>query len=221
MRQVRTVCAGIALSLALNAVIGGAQQVCSAAPKGSWKSLHRVVVLRPRVKITKMGAFASSDSEGAAEEVETAFQGVLSRTFENQGFTAFLDPSLMPEWEEKNTAALNALKDSYDTLSPGACKAVLTISFTSDLEKLVDNDQFDAVVLSRANGSVIDKSSKMATLTNLKTDTSLHFSLAVVDMKSGRIVHYCYSWAYGDYIGAAASSLSEPIQKCLQNYARH
>jgi hypothetical protein len=61
----------------------------------------RALILRPRVKIIKDKGFSRGDSEGASDAVQAGLLGVLSRTFEDNGYAVSVDPSVLPEWEKR------------------------------------------------------------------------------------------------------------------------
>ena len=88
------------------------------ADKNTAATQARVLILLPRVKILKSTFSSSNESEGASEAVQAGFHGVLSRTFEDNGYTLRFDTTQMARWEEtpKNDAAIKVLQDAYDSL---------------------------------------------------------------------------------------------------------
>ena len=202
----------IAMSVVLNASLAMAQQlVCSSAAPDASKALRGVVIVRPHVTITMLKS--GSKGEGTAEQVEAGFQSALSQKFENQGFKPLLDPILMPEWEAKNALGVKALRDDFDAAYTTCCdcKTLLKSSFANDLEKLVDSDGFDGLVLARAEGTIC---------CNWGGSDSLLFGIALISRNSGQIVHYCRSFASDGWVGDPYRSLSGPIQRCLQQWAK-
>jgi len=213
-KALRTI--AVAVTIATNASLAMAQfPVCSSIPAGASKAINRVLVLSPHVTIQFMKFGSQHPSEGTAEQVKGGFQNALSQGFEDQGFKPLLDPILMPEWEAKNALGVNALRDDFKlayTSCPD-CKTLLRSSFANDLEKLADTDEFDGLILAHAEGTVLG--SKW-----MKGSDSLSFDIALISRKSGQIVNFCRSFADGDFVGNPYRSLSGPIQRCLQQWAK-
>jgi hypothetical protein len=205
-------------SLGQNTVCGPAHKN-AAAPEQA-----RILVLRPRVKFWKEKAFSRTESEGAVEDVEAGFQGVLSRTFEEKGYAMQLDPAGMAQGEESppNDGAIEALQDRYDSrlalFSSSArpdCSGVLGITLHEDLKKVTGSSEFAAVVLARASGEAMTKTAK---LTDWYGSNDLHFTIGIADGATGQVLYYCEATATGDYMNAPDSRLSGPIRKCLKQY---
>jgi hypothetical protein len=192
------------------------------ADKNTAATQARVLILLPRVKILKSTFSSSNESEGASEAVQAGFHGVLSRTFEDNGYTLRFDTTQMARWEEtpKNDAAIKVLQDAYDSLfcpsaySPPNCQKSGKPSL--DLTYLTDSNEFDAVVLARARGFERTKTGRVGY--SIDPRFSLDFSIAIVDMRTGLSLYSCQSTATGDYIGAPDSRLSGPVQSCLKQY---
>lgn len=193
------------------------------ADKNTAATQARVLILLPRVKILKSTFSSNNESEGASEAVRAGFHGVLSRAFEDNGYTLRFDTTQMARWEEtpKNETAIKTLQDAYDSLycpaySPPNCQK--SGKPTLDLTYLTDSNEFDAVVLARARGLERTKSGRIDLYSPLDPRFSLEFSITVVDMRTGLSLYSCQSTATGDYIGAPDSRLSGPVQNCLKQY---
>jgi hypothetical protein len=206
--------------------IGRAQGgVCASAYKNAPGARTRVLILRPKIKIWKDAGFSRSESEGASEAVQAGFHEVLSQTFADNGYTLRFDPAAVAEWEETppNDGAIKALEGHYNSVvpSPGTpnCKTLLETSLEIDLKKIADSNQFDALVLARANGDEQTKTGKVVGAIGMAgTGSSLSFNIGIVNVATGVLVYYCESTANGDYMDAPDSRLSEPIRKCLKQF---
>jgi hypothetical protein len=91
--------------------------------------------------------------------VQAGLLGVLSRTFEDNGYALSVDPSVMPEWEEAppNDGAVRTLWDEYDSLlsSPFPCKATLKIPLQADPKTVEDGNAVEIIVFARANADAL------------------------------------------------------------------
>jgi hypothetical protein len=169
--------------------------------------------------------------EGASEQMESGFHGVLAGAFVDKGYKLWLDPMLMPKWEQAppTDAAVKLLKDHFDSLIPRTslgdpdCKMLSKTSFKSDLEGLTDSKEFDALVLARAHGYLLDKFDRVMNLGALVggtgPDGDLYMSIAVVDRSTGAILYYCESTSPGAY-PLEPDRLSGAIRKCLKRLSK-
>lgn len=221
----------VALSCLLSASGGQAQNLVCSSGKGGWQGT-RVVVLRPRVKITDSSS--SRVREGVSEQTETGFHGVLGRVFEDKGYKLWLDPMFMPTWEQapKTDSVVKLLKDHFDSVLPkdafakGAdCNTLMKASFKNDLEGLTDGKESDALVLARAQAHRVifnwaDKIDDALTgAVTGGTRGELYMDIAIVDCSTGTILYYCESKASGTYV-LEPDRLSAGIRKCLKRFPR-
>lgn len=219
----------VALGYLLNASGGQAQDLVCPSGRVGWHG-SRVVVLRPRTKIT--GSDISQVMEGVSEQTETGFHGVLGRAFEAKGYQLWLDPTLMPAWEQapKTDAVVKLLKDHFESVLPKDpfaprpdCKTLLKTSFKNDLEGLADRKEFDALVLARgrAYDPISNRADKIGdAITGGLTGTTrgeLYMGIAIVDASNGTILYYCESRASGTYVGEP-DRLTRGIRKCLKRF---
>jgi hypothetical protein len=218
----------IALGL-LNAPSGQAQDLVCPIGKGGWHG-SRIVVMHPRVKITSSSA--GQVMEGTSEQTGTGFQGVLGRAFEAKGYKLWLDPTLMPAWEQapKTDPVVKLLKDHFESVLPKDpfaprpdCKTLLKTSFKNDLEGLTDIKEFDALVLARgrAYAPIFNWADKIDdAITGAMTGSSrgeLYMSIAIVDTNNGAILYYCESRSWGTYV-LEPDRLTPGIRKCLKRF---
>jgi len=220
----RIVLMSIVLGSAMSSSTSRAQSIiCGPAYRNTTATQPQVLILRPRVTIWKQTLLSKSESEGTAEAVQAGFHGLLSRTFEEKGYSSRIEPSAMAQWEETapNDEAIKALWDDYDSLfSPPYrpdCRKILRTSLQGDLKKLTGSNDFDAVVLVRADGTVLTKAAAAVTYP-WGPDRDLSFSISVVDGKSGRFLYYCKSSAPRKYIDEPDLYISGPARKCLKPY---
>lgn len=152
--------------------------------------------------------------------------------FEDEGHKLLLDPMVEREWEQTppNADAVRALNDHFNSMVPinpsPDCRALATISFKGDLERLKNHDGFDSIIVSRARGNKVERTKTGRTLDVMGSmvgvpggdSDSLSFDIGVVDRASGSLLYYCSSVAGGDYVGRPDERLSGPIGKCLDHY---
>ena len=217
------------ISIAMGCAIGSLGRahggVCASVYKNAPGTQTRVLILRPRVKIWKDAGFSRSESQGASEAVQAGFHEVLSQTFADNGYTLRFDAAATAQWEETppNDGAIKALENHYNAVipSPGSpnCKTLLETSLEIDLKKIADSNQFDALVLARANGEEQTKTRKVVDAIGMAgAGSSLSFNIGIVNVGTGVLVYYCESTANGDYMDAPDSRLSDPIRKCLKQF---
>jgi hypothetical protein len=204
--------------------------VCESAHSGIGATQPLVLILRPRVKYWKETFSSRTKSEGASEAVQMGFHGVLSRTFEDQGYTSLFDTTLIEQWEETppNDAAIRELQDDYDSLTsqtfgeysnlPPDCGRFLKTPLPDDLEKVTGSSGFDVVVLARAYGKEVTKGGKIDFYSPFPPTFSLDFSIGVLNGRTGLPVYHCSSEASGKNLVSFDSQLSGPVRKCLKRY---
>lgn len=179
-----------------------------------------------------MSSFRGPVMEGASEQTEAGFHGVLGRAFEVKGYKLWLDPMLMPAWEQapKIDAVVKLLKDHFESVLPRDsfatspdCKRLLKTSFKGDVEGLTDNKEFDALVLARARAGnpIFNRADKIDdALTGAITGSTrgeLYTGIAIVDPGTGTILYYCESRAWGTYV-LEPDRLTRGIHKCLKRF---
>jgi hypothetical protein len=195
-----------------------------------------VLVLQAHIQMRIEKDKGFTESEGTTDAVRAGFQGVLARTFEDEGHKLLLDPMVEGEWEEAapNAGTVSALNDQFNSMIPPAkpgfspnCRALANLSFKTEIEKFKNHDDFDLVIVSRATGTKVEETKGGKATDALGaalgvpgaiSSDSLSFDIGVVDRATGSLLFYCSSNAAGDYVDRPDARLSGPIRKCLAQY---
>ena len=214
----------VALCCAMNSSsVSRGQNPSGAADKSTAATQARVLILRPRVKFVKLTLTSHNELEGASEAVQVGFHGVLSRAFEDNGYKLRFDTAQMAEWEasDVNDVPIKMLQDDYDARCSSSFDKNCQMFLARDLLQLHDSKDFDLVVFARGQGFETTKSARLIfPYETGNSQFSLDFSIAVVDMRTGRALYRCGSNVTGDFITAPDSRLSGPVLKCLKPYFR-
>jgi hypothetical protein len=162
--------------------------------------------------------------------MQAGFLGVLTRTFEEKGYTLRVHPGAIAQWEETppNDGLVKTLWEGYDTLrsSPSPCKETLRTP-PPDTKTVMDSNAVEVIVLASVNADVLARigAAKRAAAdiiigiggTSLP-DKRLYFSVSIVDGNTGRLLYSCQSDATGNYLEAPDSRLSGPVHDCLRPF---
>jgi len=191
---------------------------------------QRTLVLRPHIEILEKNAQGVKALPATADEVEIGVRGVLDRALEEKGIAPVIDPIARLEWEERspNKEAIASIQKAFDSLQAKAAKMAAVwpakvyreFSVADDLILLKRTSDFDTLVLTRGRGLIPTKAAKAISAiplpnNQIQLSNSLDLTVAVLDARSGSLLHLCKISAKGDYVGDP-DVLAGPLAKCLK-----
>jgi hypothetical protein len=227
-RARRRALASVALVCAISSVpVSPAQNSATGSTnKGTTPAQFHFLIVRPRVDVIKDTFTTLVRSDGASDAVQTGLYGVISRLFEENGYPVRFDAAQIEQWESTplNKIAIKGLLDHYDTafcphgIGVPNCRPDDKPSLQDDIRNILDADQFDALVVTRGRGVEMTRSARANPYESSEPRFSFNFSIAVIDITTGRAIYNCEGAATGNYITAPDARLAGPVQGCLQPY---
>ena len=187
--------------------------------------VRKVLILPPRVSVTKSGMKGNETLIAESKMVEAALPAIFAEAAQEKGCTV-LDNAFAPEALEKNQDlkfALADIQDRFDALHKHISekpKDVRNGRFTMGDEVVNFNPgaAADALVFVRGSGVVNTGGKKvLGAIAGVNETDYILVDIAIVDSQSGAVLYYGYSVTGGSYI-ENPERMKKPIEASFKEW---
>ena len=226
--------AWVALLLSIAAPAQAQRQVWYPKQGHGSSRVRRILLLPPKVEITKLAAFKTEQLPGTADYVERTLCGNLSLLFNEKGVEIVNYPLCLGEAEKdaETGEAITRVQWRFQQLVDYARNNFSRTRFRKELKNFslegkltaIKKPEVDALVVSYGRGYLTTKGHKVMSVVAAlggagSTGKGLEMDIGVVDAQSGMLLYYCPAKVRGDFL-KKPDRIEKALRKSMEKFFR-